>query len=1164
MVLNYRQGADIVGSNPSGGSLSFSFNMEPVKAVEFFKDKGLTTKFDYRDLIGKEHDTAFTVAKMMDNDLLATVKVLLDQSIKTGTSFEAFTENLLPDLVKKGWWGKAYVKDPLTGKVIKAQLGSMHRLETIFRTNMQSAYSAGKWESIVQQADEAPYLMYDAVDDNRTRADHAQYDGKVFEVNSSFWDTHYPPNGWNCRCGVIQMDKDELNSIGVKPSKLPILDVKKWTNPRTGKKIKVLEGLDPGWDHNAGKARLAKVNALYEEKLGALPTSLIDEAYKANEALDKARKSAKVEKQALESAKAIANGTFITQKSKAVDRMASLQIEQYLKDKTPYKASAVKKLEQTKAWQAMTPKEKLEAVKVKAKNQKSSNLLNNWFNAKKAGKTPNDKQQAEFDNLPETAQTALYEKVYEATGVNKAKATLTEIINGTQGKTKKQVLQKIIKSEGVINSDNVVQIIDKVETEYADLLAKKTKSKYISGYKKKVLEGKAPSPKELEFFNALTDSEKTDLLAKIEKEKLSKLLNTDNSPGLVDVDPVTPKTAPINPSALTQVGSQKGSNTGGTYIDGDTGIKWYVKTPDSKDNAVNEYIANRLYALAGVDVPDIELIQFNGKTSIASKIVDDLKQGSGSTKWSEIKGVHDGFLADAWLANWDVAGLSYDNLLIRNGKAFRIDTGGALLFRATGGLKPNFGAKVDELDTLLDKSINPQASTVFKGVTLQDKINGAKNLAKITNKQIDDIVDGSGLSNDLASSLKVKLKVRKDYLIAQFPEPKPKVKNNQVSKATLDKIKAGITSTIQSKNQVTADRAVVLIKGLMTNKGSPLREKDRDRYKAFTESRDDLYSSMKETLTPASWIMVKQHYDEIFTYLDDIMLNSDLDGAIKIPDITMNITAYNGLYEIDKYHLDGFIEKALQEVRDAEKAKAKLSEKGIFDINESIVPTTYTAQDLSIKTDTSLAEASSAIRYTGSTYRTANKVARLQWQGKSSDEIQLTLDMSESKTLENMEFNKAISNFLTKSERSTKELINDCGKTWDSYHEINKIILGRDDLTYAVSRKIDLWGDNATRIQTKIDYTTPGNVLRINSTVSTSISHNVWSGDLHLVIKDPRGFYIGGDSNFPSEKEILLNKGGLFEIEGIEKHQGHQYIVMRMLSDDQAKDYSGEILEYAE
>ena len=58
--------------------------------------------------------------------------------------------------------------------------------------------------------------------------------------------------------------------------------------------------------------------------------------------------------------------------------------------------------------------------------------------------------------------------------------------------------------------------------------------------------------------------------------------------------------------------------------------------------------------------------------------------------------VRAGFLADAWLANWDVVGLAADNIVTGPGKkAYRIDVGGSLIFRAQGKGKP-FPPEVSE------------------------------------------------------------------------------------------------------------------------------------------------------------------------------------------------------------------------------------------------------------------------------------------------------------------------------------------------------------------------------------------------------------------------------------------------------------------------------------
>ena len=120
-------------------------------------------------MIGEEHDAAVTVAKMMDTDLLSYVDKQVDKMLETGDTLADFKRALIPKLQKAGWWGKQDVVDPLTGKITKAQLGSASRLENIFRTNLQSAYAVGQWQSIQANSQTAPFLMYDAVEDHRTR-----------------------------------------------------------------------------------------------------------------------------------------------------------------------------------------------------------------------------------------------------------------------------------------------------------------------------------------------------------------------------------------------------------------------------------------------------------------------------------------------------------------------------------------------------------------------------------------------------------------------------------------------------------------------------------------------------------------------------------------------------------------------------------------------------------------------------------------------------------------------------------------------------------------------------------------------------------------------------------------------------------------------------------
>jgi len=247
------------------------FDLTPEAALAAFRIKGLKPTFAWQDMLGAEHLRAFTVAKMMDTDLLMSTRGLLDRALDEGHDIRWFKANLIPELQTKGWWGKADVIDPLTGNIVNAQLGSARRLETIFRTNMQTGYSIGSWQAIQRSKSFAPYLMYDAIDDHRTRPEHAAWDGIILPVDDPWWDTHHPTNGWNCRCGTLQLTEKMMKRRGLTPSKSPKQEYYDWENPRTGKTHRVPEGLDPGWDHNAGKDALAKTRDLMAEKIQALP-----------------------------------------------------------------------------------------------------------------------------------------------------------------------------------------------------------------------------------------------------------------------------------------------------------------------------------------------------------------------------------------------------------------------------------------------------------------------------------------------------------------------------------------------------------------------------------------------------------------------------------------------------------------------------------------------------------------------------------------------------------------------------------------------------------------------------------------------------------------------------------------------------------------------------
>ena len=71
-----------------------------------------------------------------------------------------------------------------------------------------SADMAAKWEEFMQDGDRYN-LQYRTQRDNKVRPQHAALDRVTLPMSDPFWQEYYPPNGWNCRCTVVQVRKSK-------------------------------------------------------------------------------------------------------------------------------------------------------------------------------------------------------------------------------------------------------------------------------------------------------------------------------------------------------------------------------------------------------------------------------------------------------------------------------------------------------------------------------------------------------------------------------------------------------------------------------------------------------------------------------------------------------------------------------------------------------------------------------------------------------------------------------------------------------------------------------------------------------------------------------------------------------------------------------------------
>lgn len=78
-------------------------------------------------------------------------------------------------------------------------------LKTEYNLAVNSSTMAARWVDFEKNKADMPFLQYSTVGDGNVRPEHQVLNGIIRKVDDSFWNTHYPPNGWNCRCDVRQL-----------------------------------------------------------------------------------------------------------------------------------------------------------------------------------------------------------------------------------------------------------------------------------------------------------------------------------------------------------------------------------------------------------------------------------------------------------------------------------------------------------------------------------------------------------------------------------------------------------------------------------------------------------------------------------------------------------------------------------------------------------------------------------------------------------------------------------------------------------------------------------------------------------------------------------------------------------------------------------------------
>ncbi|MBI5328863.1 MAG: minor capsid protein [Deltaproteobacteria bacterium] len=217
--------------------------LEPLSmegAQKFWKDKIKLSPGEFNKLSDEAKLKAFSVSGIAKGDELSTVFEAMQKAVADGESFGDFKNRAKEVFDKRGWTGPA-----------------AWRVDNIFRTNIQTAYSVGRYKEMQAVSKTRPFWQYHAVNDSRTRPTHAALNGKVFRNDNPFWDKWYPPNGFRCRCTVTTLSHDDIAAEKIEVTeKDPTGNLIEQVDPVSGNKMPARALMpDRGFDFNPGKVQ---------------------------------------------------------------------------------------------------------------------------------------------------------------------------------------------------------------------------------------------------------------------------------------------------------------------------------------------------------------------------------------------------------------------------------------------------------------------------------------------------------------------------------------------------------------------------------------------------------------------------------------------------------------------------------------------------------------------------------------------------------------------------------------------------------------------------------------------------------------------------------------------------------------------------------------------
>lgn len=257
--MRWRKGLAVADIGNAARSTVDGVRQQFQEQIDFLRRKLNLPSESWRDIQSAAHDRAFVVAGATKADLLHDLRKAVDQAVQGGSIGE-FRKNFAEIVAKHGWTG-------WTGEGTKA--GEAWRTRVIYQTNLMTSYAAGRRAQLLDPdlVERRPFWRYvhnDSV--THPRPQHKRWGDMKLTLRHDhpFWETHFPPNGWGCKCRVVAVAAPG-DGDGTEPPE-------GWaqTDPATGAPV----GIDEGWGYAPGARADNELRSFVQDKLIDYPPAI--------------------------------------------------------------------------------------------------------------------------------------------------------------------------------------------------------------------------------------------------------------------------------------------------------------------------------------------------------------------------------------------------------------------------------------------------------------------------------------------------------------------------------------------------------------------------------------------------------------------------------------------------------------------------------------------------------------------------------------------------------------------------------------------------------------------------------------------------------------------------------------------------------------------------